>query len=130
MDAIKKRTVLAVDDERANLLVLNRILGADYNVITAKTGGDALRRAGEEMPDLILLDVVMPDMSGFDVLRELKKRRETQSIPVIVITGLAGEKDERTGMELGAAGYIVKPFSHDTVRACVGRHIDGDTPPA
>ena len=90
-----RKTILAVDDERSNLLVINRILSSQYNVLFAKTGMEALAKAREEAPDLILLDVMLPDINGYDVLRELKGNRETCEIPVIIVSaGGAAEMED------------------------------------
>ncbi|MDR3121706.1 MAG: diguanylate cyclase [Clostridiales bacterium] len=124
MGNVPRYTILAVDDERSNLLVLNRILSLEYTLLTAKSGQEALSRAENDAPDLILLDIIMPDMSGFDVLRELKAREETREIPVIIVTGLGGGgEDEERGFFLGAVDYISKPFNNAIVRARVKTHI-------
>jgi diguanylate cyclase (GGDEF)-like protein len=115
--------ILIVDDETSNLAVLNRILQAEYEIMTAKSGKSALKIAIEERPDLILLDVVLPEMSGFDVLTELKNNIETQKIPVIFITGLDNDADEERGFVLGAVDYIKKPFKNAIVKARVRTHM-------
>jgi PAS domain S-box-containing protein len=119
MDADMKQSVLIVDDEISNLKVLNQILSSEYDVLTAQSGQEALELVGEESPDLILLDVLMPDMSGFDVLRQLKAQEDTARIPVIFITGLDSDTDEEKGFLLGAADYIKKPFTDTIVRVRV-----------
>ena len=111
MAYIARRTILAADDERSNLAVLNGILSPEYTVLTAKTGGEALSRARTDSPDLILLDIILPDMNGFDVLLELKTDFETRDIPVIIVSGMDGGEDENKGLILGAAGYIKKPVA-------------------
>jgi diguanylate cyclase (GGDEF)-like protein len=123
MDDKGRYSILVVDDETSNLMVLNRLLSAHYAVFTAKSGEEALDRAAEDPPDLILLDIIMPGMDGFEVLRRLKESSDTGSIPVIVITGLDNEFDEEKGLRLGAADYIVKPFKPSIVLARVGTHI-------
>ena len=119
----EKFNVLIVDDERASLDVLNGILKDTCTVHVAKTGEAALKRAREEAPDLILLDIVMPDMSGFDVLAQLKEPVMTRDIPVIFITGLSAAEDEERGFFLGAVDYITKPFKNSIVRARIGTHL-------
>lgn len=109
MTDMARFTILVADDERSNLVVFNHILFPEYTLLTAKTGGEALRRARDETPDLILLDIMMPDMSGFDVLAELKKHESTLRIPVIIVSGLDGRDDRTKGFRLGAAGFITKP---------------------
>ncbi|MDR1654666.1 MAG: response regulator [Treponema sp.] len=123
MGAKKPYSILAVDDEGANLIVLNRILSPEYSLYTAKSGTVALRLAGENRPDLILLDILMPDINGFEVLAALKENPSTQDIPVIIITGLDNADDEETGFSLGAADYITKPFKPVVVRARVKTQI-------
>lgn len=115
--------ILIVDDERSNLDVLSHILKADYTIYLAKSGEAALKRATEVIPDLILLDVIMPDMGGFDVLARLKESGATRNIPVIFTTGLAKPEDEEKGFLLGAVDYITKPFNATVVKARVGIHL-------
>jgi diguanylate cyclase (GGDEF)-like protein len=119
----QKNKILIVDDEKSNLTLLNRILSAEYTVFTAKSGEEALTRVKTDEPDLILLDIIMPGMSGFDVLVQLKENEESSHIPVIIITGLGGEGDEEKGFSLGAVDYVVKPFNHAIVRARVKIHM-------
>ena len=110
MPSEPRKTVLAVDDDRMNLRVLNGILSAEFDLLTAKTGEGALARAREAAPDIVLLDLMLPDMSGFDVLRELKGSPETRGIPVVVVSGGAGGDREGEAERLGAAGFVAKPF--------------------
>jgi diguanylate cyclase (GGDEF)-like protein len=119
-----KLTILVVDDERSNLAMLNMILCDEYEIITAKTGEAALLLAVEARPDLILLDIILPDINGFDVLVKLKEDPTTQKIPVIFITGLNSESDEEKGLRLGAVDYIQKPFKNVLVKARVNTHIE------
>jgi diguanylate cyclase (GGDEF)-like protein len=112
-------SILIVDDEPSNLKLLNQILGADYDIMIARSGEEAIETAKGEHPDLILLDIIMEGMSGLDVLRILKDTPETQDTPVIFITGLSGEDDEERGLLLGAVDYIMKPFRNAIVRARV-----------
>jgi diguanylate cyclase (GGDEF)-like protein len=119
----QKSKILIVDDEKSNLMLLNRILSAEYTIFTAKSGEEALTRVRKDEPDLILMDVIMPGMSGFDALMKLKEDDETSRIPVIIITGLNSEGDEEKGFALGAVDYMVKPFNHAIVRARVKIHM-------
>ncbi|GHV48407.1 hypothetical protein FACS1894204_12690 [Synergistales bacterium] len=123
MQPTSNYSVLIVDDERSNLLLLNQILSPEYTVFTAKTGAEALSRVENDVPDLILLDIMMPGMSGFDVLKQIKEDPATQDIPVIIVTGLTGTNDEEKGFSLGAVDYITKPFKDVIVRARVKTHI-------
>lgn len=113
----EKFRILIVDDEKTNLDVLNHILSNHYAVYIAKSGHAALKQANENRPDLILLDVVMPEMNGFDVLLQLKRNEATHRIPVIFITGLNSASNEEKGLLLGAADYIAKPFNPAIVLA-------------
>lgn len=120
---VAKYSILIVDDEKTNLDVLNHILKNDYTVYVAKTGGMALRRAREDRPDLILLDILMEDMSGYEVLKELKKADETRNTPVIFITGLSNAADEEKGFLMGAVDYIIKPFNNTIVKARIRKSM-------
>jgi len=122
-DTKKEYTILITDDEKSNLLVLGEILSPRYNILTAKNGIRALELAKEHTPDLILLDVLMPDMSGFEVIAKLKEFDATSKIPVIFITGLDNADSEEKGLSLGAVDYIIKPFNKAIVKARVNAHI-------
>jgi diguanylate cyclase (GGDEF)-like protein len=123
MDNKQKNSILIVDDEIPNLVVLSRILGSEYTIYTAKNGEEALEKAREYTPDLILLDIVMPGIDGYEVLNVLKNTQETRRIPVIFITGLSSREDEEKGLSLDAADYISKPFSAKIVRLRVRNQI-------
>jgi len=119
----KEFTILITDDEKFNLDILGRILSPTYNILIARNGERALELARQNLPDLILLDVIMPDMSGFEVIAKLKESGATVNIPVIFITGLTDSADEERGFFLGAVDYIVKPFNRSIVKARVNTHI-------
>jgi diguanylate cyclase (GGDEF)-like protein len=123
MGSDNKCRILVIDDEKTNLLILSKILSPDYIILTAKSGGEGLKLAASEQPDLILLDILMPDMNGFDVLEILKANPELKDIPVIIISGLNNESDEEKGFVLGAVDYIFKPFKNTVVMARVKAHI-------
>ncbi|MDR1617271.1 MAG: diguanylate cyclase [Syntrophomonadaceae bacterium] len=122
METDIKQTILIVDDERLSSAVLNNILSPEYSILMARSGGAALKTAEEAVPDLIVLDIIMPDMNGFDVLKNLKNNVVTSKIPVIFITGLKKVQDEETGFLLGAVDYITKPFVATIVKARVNTH--------
>ncbi|MET0517354.1 MAG: two-component system response regulator [Burkholderiaceae bacterium] len=115
--------LLLVDDEPANLQVLRHVLQDDYRLLFARDGHKALELARSEQPQLILLDIMMPGLSGLDVCRTLKAQAATSAIPVIFVTALAEAQDEAQGFEAGAVDYISKPISPPIVRARVRTHL-------
>lgn len=119
----RKKTVLLVDDEPTNLQVLRHTLQADYRLVFAKDGTTALQLAQKEQPDLILLDIMMPEMSGYEVCQQLKAQAATQYTPIIFVTALAESSDEEKGLAMGAVDYITKPFSPSIVKARVRTHL-------
>ncbi|MCL2244066.1 MAG: response regulator [Treponema sp.] len=123
MENTGKNNILIVDDEKSNLEILRNILSPEYAVYMTKSGYAAIEMAVEQMPDLILLDIIMPDMNGFDVLRALKESQKTRHIPVIIITGLQSIEDEEKGFALEAADFIHKPFSNNVVKSRVHQQI-------
>ena len=119
-EAGQLQTVLVVDDTPANIDLLSGILRPHYKVKAATGGEKALQIAVlEPQPDIILLDIMMPGMSGYEVCRKLKEDTSTAPIPVIFITAKAGVEDEQRGLELGAVDYITKPFNPVIVEARV-----------
>lgn len=123
MIAGKTRTLLLVDDEPANLHILKQILQNDYELVFAKDGAGALEIARERQPDLILLDVMLPDMNGYEVCLALKHDARTAGIPVIFVTSVSDNKGEAHGFEVGGVDYITKPVNQATVRARVATHL-------
>lgn len=117
-------TVLIVDDEPSNIRVLSSLLSDEYKVLTAKSGVKALEVAYQENPDLILLDVLMPELNGFDVIKKLKSNDVTKTTPVIFITALNSQEDEEQGLKLGAVDYIHKPFHQGIVLARVKNQLE------
>ncbi|AEI14437.1 response regulator receiver modulated diguanylate cyclase [Flexistipes sinusarabici DSM 4947] len=116
-DIGKKANILIVDDQPTNIRSLSAILTEEYTIMVATSGAKALEIArGEKKPDLILLDVLMPEMDGYEVLRRLKADENTRDIPVIFVTAKDADDDEEFGLELGAADYITKP-----VRAAIAK---------
>jgi len=114
---------LVIDDDHMQLMVIGRILSSNYDVRMAKSGEHGLQLAAEYEIDLILLDLVMQDISGFEVLTRLKQSDTTKHIPVIIITGCASSDDEVKGLALGAADYIRKPFTDLVVSLRVRKHL-------
>lgn len=107
----KRKTVLVVDDTPTNIDILIDILGDDYDIEVATNGLEALESVEEEAPDLILLDIMMPGMDGYEVCEKLKSQEHTRSIPVIFISAMSEIADEVKGFKAGAVDYITKPFS-------------------
>ena len=123
-DETAPRRVLIVDDEPANIHGLAAALGAGYDLRFATSGERALALAGELAFDLVLLDVVMPGLDGYEVLRRLKAADSTRGVPVIFVTSMNEVADEERGFTLGAVDYITKPASAPIVRARVRTHIE------
>lgn len=120
-----RATLLIVDDQPENLMVLSGLLQPRYRVRVARSGAQALRTAAAEpRPDLILLDIMMPEMDGYAVLTKLRDDPVTQAIPVIFVTAMGAESDERHGLELGAADYITKPIKAEIVLARVAVQLE------
>ena len=120
---MKKQTILIVDDSPVNIDILKGILGDEYNIKAATNGEVALKIARKLRPDLILLDIMMPGMDGYEVCSRLKANIETQNIPVIFITAKDEPMDEIHGFEVGAVDYITKPISPPVVLARVRTHL-------
>ena len=118
-------TLLIVDDIPANISVLTNFLkSAGFKVLIAQNGKRAIQKAEYAAPDLILLDVMMPEMDGFEACRILKSQDSTKEIPIIFMTALADTVDKIKGFELGAADYITKPIQHEEVLARVNAHLN------
>lgn len=115
--------ILIVDDAATNLQILRQVLHEDYRLLFALEGEKALKLAQEEAPNLILLDVMMPGLTGLETCKLLKANPTTKSIPVIFVTALSEVSDESAGFEVGAVDYITKPISPPVVRARVKTHL-------
>lgn len=117
-------TILAVDDIATNIMLLKAVLSrAKYKIVTASGGNEALEKAATELPDLILLDIMMPDMDGYEVIKHLKADPALQDIPVIFLTALHNPEDIVKGFKLGASDYVSKPFNHEELITRVSHHI-------
>ena len=123
MVEINRPTVLIVDDEASNIQLLTDILRHQYLTLAVKNGSRALETASKAQPDLILLDVMMPGMDGFEVCRRLKDNPILAGIPVIFVTALSDTVDEANGFAAGGVDYIVKPVSPPIVQARVATHL-------
>jgi diguanylate cyclase (GGDEF)-like protein len=119
----ERATVLLVDDVPANLSLLSSILRDDYRIQLATSGAKALELVEAGAPDLILLDVMMPDMDGHEVCKRLKSNPKTRDIPVLFVTAQNQVEDEEQGLTLGAMDYIHKPISPPLIKALVRNHI-------
>jgi signal transduction histidine kinase len=118
------QTVLIVDDNPTNIKVLFDFLKeCDYKVLVAKSGESAIEKAQQASPDIILLDVMMPGIDGFETCRRLKASDVTESIPIIFMTALSDPLDKVKGLRLGAVDYITKPFQHEEVLARLQLHL-------
>ena len=119
-----RHKVLIVDDKPSNIEILNEILASDYHTFFATNGHDAIRIAQKQQPDLILLDVMMPEPDGHETCLRLKANPETREIPVIFVTAKTSIEDEEKGLEYGAVDYIGKPISPAIVRLRVKNHLE------
>jgi putative two-component system response regulator len=117
------RILIAEDDPQSAELFDAYLAGTDYEIQTAGDGEETLRKVKEWQPDLILLDIMMPDHSGYDVCRELKADAATRDIPIVFLTAMSTVEDERKGLELGAVDYITKPISPPIVLVRVATHL-------
>ncbi len=115
--------ILIVDDEPANLKVMRQVLQEHYRLTFARSGQEAIARLAQDSVDLILLDIMMPEMTGFEVCQRLKQNPDTAAIPVIFVTALRDSIDEEKGFDLGGVDYIVKPIIPSIVRARVKTHL-------
>ncbi|MCL2638708.1 MAG: response regulator [Oscillospiraceae bacterium] len=113
---IERNKILIVDDEKSNIIELTHILGDDYETYIVRDSRETMETAEQVMPDVILLDILMPEMDGYEVLAKLKESEKTNNIPVIFITGLNSADAEEKGLSLGAADYITKPFHNAIVK--------------
>jgi cyclic di-GMP phosphodiesterase len=124
VDLLEKRTVLVVDDTPDNLALISGLLKDLYRVKVANSGEKALKIVRTAPPpDLILLDIMMPEISGYEVCTQLKADPATHHIPIIFLTALSSAEDERKGLELGAEDYVTKPISPAILLARVKTHL-------
>ncbi|MSN25484.1 MAG: response regulator [Geobacter sp.] len=118
------QTILIVDDEPVSVEMLSNLLEGEYKVIMAHSGQETLEIVSRIIPDLILLDILMPVMDGYEVFRIIKRKPELKDVPVLFITALGEAECESEGLELGAADYIIKPFNSALVRLRVKNHLE------
>ncbi|MDR2552656.1 MAG: response regulator [Treponema sp.] len=118
-----RKLIMLVDDNPANLRIGKNVLSGHYTVATAPSAAKMFFLLENNRPDLILLDIDMPEMDGFEAIKILKDKTETRDIPVIFLTGKTESGDEDEGRSLGAAAYVVKPFDPASLLACIGEHL-------
>ncbi len=123
MEELSNCTVLVVDDTKTNIDILVDALHSEYEVSVAMNGKSALQIVKTDPPDLILLDIMMPDMDGYEVCRRIKSEPKTSGIPIIFITSMSEIQNKTKGFELGAVDYITKPFDVLEVKARVKTHL-------
>ena len=116
--------ILIVEDSQTDMrMVAAALQHTGHDIITATDGDEAIRKARNEHPSLVLLDVILPGKNGFQVCRDLKTSPETKHIPVIIITSKTQESDRFWGMKQGAVEYLTKPYADEELLAAVARHI-------
>lgn len=120
----RNQTILIVDDEPGNIEILSESLGSSYEILFATSGKEALQIVKRQIPDMIILDIIMPVMSGYEVLQNLKLNQSFKEIPVIFITALTQEDQETRGLTLGAVDYISKPFNTSIVKIRVKTQME------
>lgn len=118
------QTILIVDDARFNVQIITDILADDYHILSASSGQEALDIAMSQSVDLILLDIIMPGMDGYEVCHRLKNDPHTKNIPIIFVTAMTEVKDETKGLEMGAIDYIFKPVNPAIVKVRVKNHLE------
>lgn len=118
-----KQKILIVDDEKSNLDILYELLKKDYTTIFAKSGTQAVERAITQSPDIILLDINMPEITGFDTMKIIKNNNRTKDIPVIFLAESSGNSTEEQGLLLGAVDYIYKPFNAAVAKIKIHNHL-------
>ena len=123
---MNKKYILAVDDTPNNLKLLGHILKDDYKLNFATDGFKAIKSISQKQPDLILLDIMMPEMDGFEVCRELKSNKHTADIPIIFLTAKSDRKSVINGLSLGASDYLIKPFEKDDVLIRIKKNLQNN----
>jgi CheY-like chemotaxis protein len=116
--------ILVVDDNDMNLILLSKILELEgYHVVTALNGMEAIRSAQEQMPDLAILDVMMPDMDGYELCRKMRQPPFDKNLPIVMLTAMSGDKDRQLALEAGANDVWNKPFDMDLFKRRIGELI-------
>ena len=124
MNKAKNPLILAVDDDQVTLRLIERILSdSGYDVVTANSGSNALLTLTKTKPNLILLDVMMPEMTGYEICSRLQENEETAFIPVIFVTALGDEEDKAKAFAVGGVDYLEKPIRKDTLLKAISKHL-------
>ena len=118
------KKILVIEDNQSILAIIIDILEANFLVIVAKNGREGIEKAQQELPDLIICDVIMPEVDGYEVLKSLRKNLVTEAIPFIFMTAKSTKADLREGMELGADDYLTKPFTKDELTKAINTRLD------
>ena len=121
----EKKLLILVDDNPANLRIGKNVLTEKYTVATAPSAAKLFGLLENNHPAIILLDIDMPEMDGYEAIKVLKSKNDTRDIPVIFLTGMTDSGDEEKGRELGAIDYITKPFEPSSLIACIEKHLSG-----
>jgi diguanylate cyclase (GGDEF)-like protein len=120
----KKPVILIVDDMASNIEILDGVLSPEFEILFATGGKEAIEIAGDQLPDIILLDIVMPGIDGYEVCNRLKSEEKTRDIPIVFVTAMNQEEDESKGLNAGVVDYITKPIRSSIVRARVHNHLE------
>ncbi len=124
-----KKKILIVEDDSDLVYVLQRLVGLlGYDTIVAKTGKEAVKIATSKLPDLIILDIMIPELDGFQVARKIRQNQETQGIPIVAVTALTAYKDKQKCFQSGCNEYIPKPLIPTKLASCVEKLLN--SPPA
>ncbi|MEA3513116.1 MAG: response regulator [Campylobacterota bacterium] len=118
------KTILVVDDTKVNIQILMELLGDDYDILACRDGETAIEMAQEDKPDLILLDIMMPKMDGFEVCEKLKEKPDTKEIPIIFLTAMSDEDSIEKAYDIGGSNYVTKPFKPKELLARVKRELE------
>ena len=118
-------TILVVDDNDMNLVLLSKILGLEgFQVVTAQNGTDALRAVEDKVPDLAILDVMMPDMDGYELCRRLRQSQIALKMPIVMLTAMSSEEERRLALDAGANDVWTKPFEMNVLRQRIGELLN------
>jgi CheY-like chemotaxis protein len=121
---MKKACILVVDDEQYIRLLARRLLSDKFTVLEASDGAEAVDMAREHKPDLILMDIMMPNVDGYNACSMIKTDRSTKRIPVVMLTGIGYELNKKLAKEMGADDYITKPFTSEKLLDTIGKFLE------